>query len=143
MADYEWSHEMSISTLDERTAEDWLRATWEDGPRPLRILLPFAWRYGLGLRLGSRSDPSRILGWHVAAAAPHLVTVDADSRIMRAENSVHVDRGTLRWHTVVDRKNLAGRVLWAPAGVVHQWLVPRLLRRAIRVDQHGDPTFTG
>lgn len=113
------------------SAEEWLRAAWEDGPRHLRVVLPLAWRYGLGLRLGSTSDADRILGWHVSASSPTSVTVTADSRVLSAENVVTLDRTSLRWRTAVDYKNVLGRMVWSPTSVVHQWLVPRSLRRAM------------
>ncbi len=66
MARDEWSHEESINGATDLTAEQWLRVTWEGAPRPLRGFLPLAWKFGLGLRLGSSADPARVLGWLVA-----------------------------------------------------------------------------
>ena len=134
MSDYDWSYETSIDGQSEPTAEEWLRATWEDGPRFLRIFLPLAWKYGLGLRLGAMSDSERILGWHIADSTPNVVRVDADSRLMRAENIVTIDAGQLCWRTVVQHQNAVGRLMWMPAKIVHQWLVPRSLQRAIQLD---------
>lgn len=135
MDSYAWSFETSIEGASNLAAEDWLREVWEQGPRFLRVFLPLAWKYGLGLRLGPTSDTTRILGWHIAGSSPNVVTVEADSPLMRAENSVTVDEQRIQWNTVVTHKNLIGRVLWMPAQVIHQWLIPQSLRRAVRDQQ--------
>ena len=116
MTDYEWSYETSIDGIVDLTAEGWLRAAWEDGPAVLRGFLPFAWKYGLGLRLGSTSDPARVLGWRITNTVPERVVVD----------------GRIRWHTTVTYPNAVGRLMWIPARFVHQLLVPRMVLRAIR-----------
>jgi Protein of unknown function (DUF2867) len=137
MADDEWSYEASVDRMDvDLTAEQWLRATWEGGPAVVRLFLTLGWKYGLGLRLGSTSDTTRVLGWHIVDSVPHCVTVAADSRLLRAENVLTVDDGRLTWRTVVVPKNTAGRVMWTLASIIHRWLVPRSVRRAIR--RHGE-----
>lgn len=62
VTDYEWSYETSLDHVLGVKTERRLRSAWEDGPAVLRVLLPLAWKYGLGLRLGSASDPTRVLG---------------------------------------------------------------------------------
>jgi len=143
MSDYDWSYKTSIEGQSEPTAEEWLRATWEEGPRFLQILLPLAWKYGLGLRLGAMSDRERILGWHIADSRSSVVRVDADSRLMRAENIITIDGGQLFWRTVVQHRNAVGRLMWVPAKIVHQWLVPRSLKRAIQLDAARETIRSG
>jgi hypothetical protein len=133
VADYDWSYETSINGAADLTAEQWLRAIWEDGPRPLPHVLPVAWRLGLGLRLGPSSDAARVLGWRITRSEPEAVTVVAESRIMSAENTVSRDGGRLEWRTLVTYEHLISRVLWMPARLVHQWLVRLTMRRAVRM----------
>lgn len=133
MADYRWSYEMPADGAVAMSAEAWLRACWEGGPALLRGFLTLAWKYGLGLRLGSPTDATRVLGWKIAESTPTSVTVVADSRLLRAENTISVQGGRVCWRTVVAPNNAIGRVLWLPASIVHQCLVPRSLRRVIRI----------
>ncbi|MEP6625814.1 MAG: hypothetical protein ABJC79_15300 [Acidimicrobiia bacterium] len=132
MARYEWSYEESINGATDLTAEQWLRVTWEGAPRPLRGFLPLAWKFGLGLRLGSSADPARVLGWLVARSDRDLVTIVADSWMISAENSVSRDGDRLRWQTIVTYKNVIGRTVWMPARLVHQRLIRLMMGRAIR-----------
>ncbi len=132
MTDYEWSYETSIDGIVDLTVEGWLRAAWEDGPAVLRGFLPLAWKYGLGLRLGSTSDPARVLGWRITNTVPERVAVDASSQIMHAVNTVTVVDGRIRWHTTVTYANAVGRLMWIPARFVHQLLIPRMVLRAVR-----------
>ncbi len=67
-----------------------MREVCERGLQFLRVFLPLAWKYGLGLRLGSSSEPQLVLGWQITGTAPNLVTVEADSPLMTAENSLIV-----------------------------------------------------
>ena len=129
--DYEWTTETSVSGVAGVTPEQWLRAIWEGGPKLLRVVLPVAWKFGLGLRLGSTGDTTRILGWRIVATNPNRVTVAADSRLMVAENTVTVDDGTLQWRTNVNYTNFVGRAMWIPGRVIHQLLVPPTMRRAV------------
>ena len=131
-ADYKWSHDASTGGVGDRNAEQWLRATWEGSPRVLRVVLGIAWKYGLGLRLGSTADATRILGWRITNTQPNQVTVDADSRILKARNTVSLADESIHWQTTVTYTNVAGRLIWTAARIVHQFLVPRLVRRAIR-----------
>ncbi len=138
MAGYEWSYETSIKGPQDLAAEDWMREIWERGPRSLRIFLSLAWKYGLGLRLGASSDATRVLGWQIASNSPSAITVEADSPLMTAENSVTVHASTLCWQTVVTQKNPVGRILWMPARLVHQWLIPRSVQRAVHHAEVGE-----
>ena len=130
--DYEWTKDVSIGAPSDWSAEEWLRASWEGARRPLRIVLAFAWKYGLGLRLGPSTDKTRVLGWHIAETQANCVTVEAASRILSAENTIKVDGDTIKWRTNVRYSNAGGRLIWSLARVAHQFLVPMLVRRAIR-----------
>lgn len=122
---------MSTSGAD-ATAEEWLREAWENTAPALRMSLQIGWGYGLGLRLGPTTDCGRILGWRIAESTPCRVIVEADSPLMGATNIVTADNDQLQWRTVVSYHNAMGRLLWLPAKIVHQWLVPQLMSRAIR-----------
>ncbi|WP_147397421.1 hypothetical protein [Amycolatopsis panacis] len=66
---------------DQRTAEQWARAVWEDAPLPMRMFLRAGWRC-LGLR--SPRAPDRVLGWTIAESTPDSVVLEIPSRIMTA-----------------------------------------------------------
>jgi hypothetical protein len=115
-----------------RTGEEWARAIFEDPPAPVRAFLTVGWRYGLFLRLGSASDPTKVRGWPVVTSAPAVTILAADSPLIEAHNMVEVLGDGIVFTTRVRYRNPAGRALWAVAGRIHVWTLPRLLRRAAR-----------
>ncbi len=130
MSDYQWSHVEPLAPRHDRTAEQWLRAVWQDSG--LGPVLRVGWRYGLGLRLGPRDDESQILGWAIAAMTDDEVAVSAESAVLVTTNTVALATDSLTWTTTVDYANAAGRALWKPASLMHQATVPLTIRRAVR-----------
>ncbi|WP_328609601.1 nitroreductase/quinone reductase family protein [Amycolatopsis sp. NBC_00345] len=110
---------------DERTAEQWARAVWEDAPAPVRAFLRAGWAY-LGLRV--RRAPGRVFGWTVVESTPETVVLEAPSSLMAARNVVHVDGARVRWTTTVSYRRPVARLLWAVATPFHERLIPSRLR---------------
>jgi hypothetical protein len=133
-ANYCWTYTTHAPSADRLTAELWLRHIWEDGPKSVRVFLRLGWRFGLGLRLGP-ADSSHVLGWGIDATTNTTVAVSAKSPILRAQNTLIASGDLIRWQTDVYYENLMGRLIWRPASLLHQRIVPWSVRRSIR-SQH-------
>lgn len=131
-ADYAWAFELPVPDARSRTPEEWARAAFEGAPAFQRGFLTFGWKVGLGLKMGPKTGPKHILGWHIRHSDPDRLTFEADSRIVDTQNVVLDDDSTVTWITFVRYNNVLGRVLWALAAPVHQVLTPFSLKRASR-----------
>ncbi len=131
VANYRWTCTTPAAGAEASTAEQWLRRVWEDAPTGLRIFLRFGWRFGLGLRLGP-ADPWHVLGWRIDASADNTVTVSASSPILSAQNTLTSSDALICWRTDVFYNRRVGRLVWVPAALLHQRIVPWSVRRAIR-----------
>lgn len=128
--DYRDRFEVSIPGTDTRTAEQWLRAVFEEAPRPVRWFLLLGWRGVLGLQLGPRPSPDHILGWRIASREPEDVRLELHSALMNAQLALHLSSSTAIWRTNVFYTKPLARPLWAVVGVIHRQIVPYLLGRA-------------
>lgn len=125
---YRWTYELRPGRLESTDPEWWARRTFDLLPPVIRRGMVLGWRLGLGLRLG----PGGILGWAVSQDADGGVRMSADGPLCTAANIVRVTGGKIVWTTVVEPKNVLGRVLWAGAAQVHQRTLPLMLGRAAR-----------
>src|SRR5579875_3626765 len=82
---YKDMFEVSIPDTDTRTAEQWVRAIFEDAPRPVRWFLLLGWRGVLGLRLGPRTSPDHILGWPIVTREPDAVCLKLHSTLLKSQ----------------------------------------------------------
>jgi hypothetical protein len=128
--DYRDRFEVAIPRTDSRTAEQWLRAVFEDAPRSVRWFLLLGWRGVLGLQLGPRPSPDHILGWRIASRQSEEVRLELDSALMKAQLTLHLSSSTAVWSTNVSYMRPLARPLWAAVGVIHRRMVPFLLGRA-------------
>lgn len=128
--DYRDMFEVLIPSTDTRTSEQWLRAVFEDAPRPVRWFLLLGWWGVLGLRLGPRPSPDHILGWRIASREPDEVRLELHSVLMNAQLALHLSSSTAVWSTNVSYRRPLARPLWAAVGVIHRQMVPYLLGRA-------------
>jgi hypothetical protein len=129
-SDYASAFELPIGARRFLTPEQWARATFEGAPAFLRVFLAAAWKYGLGLRLGTRASPDHVLGWLISSSGSDSITLHARSRLMVAQNIVAVSDSTVVLVTLVQFDRRAGRALWAVATPVHNRVIPYLLQRA-------------
>jgi hypothetical protein len=133
-ADYDYADafECTLAAPDGRTAADWMHAGLEEAPRALRALIVFAHTKVLGLRLSAPDAPGHVLGWEVAHADDHVITLVAASSSIHA---VLVGERTgsascrLTTYLTFDRPRVA-RPLWALVGPLHRRIAPYLLRMA-------------
>lgn len=128
--DYRDSFEVPIRSTDTRTAEQWMRAVFEDAPQPVRWFLLLGWRGVLGLQLGPRPSPDHILGWWITSRETEEVCLELHSALMNAQLALHLANSTAVWNTNVFYTKSLARPLWAVVGVIHRQIVPSLLGRA-------------
>jgi uncharacterized protein DUF2867 len=128
--DYTDAFEVPTDRTDTRTPEQWLRALFEDAPRPVRWFLLLGWRGVLGLRLGPRPSSAHILGWRIASREPDEVRLELHSALMKAQLALHLSSSTAVWSTRVYYTQPLARPLWAAVGLIHRLMVPYLLGRA-------------
>ncbi|ASF06319.1 hypothetical protein NBRGN_037_00270 [Nocardia brasiliensis NBRC 14402] len=111
------------------TPELWSRLVFERAPALMRGLLRTGWRVVLGLRLGPRSA-EHVLGWHIAERGPNHVVLEAQSRLLAAQNIVVTTGSAVTWTTLVRYDRRVARFVWALMQPGHNLVIPYLLRRA-------------
>jgi hypothetical protein len=133
-ANYAVAFAVSTDAAPSRTPVQWARAVFEGAPAALRWCMVFGWERVLGLRLGHRSSDDHVLGWAFADShvMPGSAALVAQSRFLRACNTVTVEGTTLTWVTLVHYSSAAARPLWAMARPIHHLTIRFLLARAAR-----------
>jgi hypothetical protein len=129
--DYEDAFLVEISSVQDRTAEQWARAILEDAPLIVRTALLSGWS-GLGLRLRPTRSDGFVLGWQVRRSTPDFVLLGAGSRLgLRAQLLVTRQQHALLFDTFVQQENRIARALWAGVEPVHRPIVRYLLKQAL------------
>jgi hypothetical protein len=131
-ADFACAYEVDIASDDKRSPEEWARAAWEGAPALLRGFMLVGWRFVLGLRLGPRTSPEHILGWHITKRSPEETVCQLSSNFLDATNTFQRVDGRLVWSTVVTYDRRVAGVIWPPVSLLHRPLVRIALRRASR-----------
>jgi hypothetical protein len=130
--DYEDGFVVDIGSADERTPEQWARATLEDAPAARRRSLLLGWS-ALGLRLGPTAGDGHVLGWEIRRSTADHVLLGLGSRLgMPAELLFARRRRALFFATFVQHENAAVSAVWAKVIPVHVRVVPQLLAAASR-----------
>jgi Protein of unknown function (DUF2867) len=131
---YQDRYEAPRSASDTRAAIDWFRAAFEGAPTLVRSFLVFGWRFGLGLRLGSRRQSADlVLGWRIDRDEPDDAILTAESRFMTATLEVRLTGTNAVWSTTVDYVRAPGRLMWLVATPIHHIMIPYRLRAASRI----------
>jgi hypothetical protein len=128
--DYASAFELPTPDAGRLTPEQWARATWEGAPGLLRRFVLTGWTLVLGLRLGPRPSPTHVLGWLISAADSNSITLQADSRLLAAQNIVVVDGSSVVWVTLVRFDRRIARPMWAIATPIHHMTIRYLLAHA-------------
>jgi hypothetical protein len=133
-ANYAAAFALTSEAAGARTPVQWARAVFEGAPAGLRWCMVFGWTRVLGLALGPRPSDHHVLGWAIAdsAVVPGSVALLAESRFLRACNTVTVEGPTVTVVTMVHYSSAAARPLWALARPAHHLTIRSLLRRAAR-----------
>jgi hypothetical protein len=112
------------------SAEEWARATFEEAPTAVRLVIVSGWRLALRLRLLPRTSPSSVLGWRILSSTPPAIVLATDSPLLTARLVVQVDGARVVHTTLVRTERRLGRVVWAAATPIHQLTIPFLLNHA-------------
>jgi hypothetical protein len=130
--DYEDAFLVKTGAAQERTGEQWARATLEGAPAIVARKLRWGW-FALGLKLGSARSDRFVLGWEVRHSTPDFALLAASSRLgMPAELLFERQQDTLFFATFVQQRNAIARAIWAAVEPMHRQVVPYLLERAAR-----------
>jgi hypothetical protein len=117
--DYADTFLLDISSVADRTPEQWARAVLEGAPAAVRNQCRLAWT-AIGLKLDTSHSGRPILGWQVRAETPGYVLLGAESRIgMPAELLFKCERDTLLFATFVQHRNPLARMVWAAIEPAH------------------------
>ncbi len=128
--DYEDAFLVESAAAQERTAEQWARATLEGAPEKTRRTLRWGW-FALGLRLGSTRDARRVLGWEVRRSSPDVALLAASSPLGLTGEVLFQRRDRkLLFATFLQLRNPLARLLWARVAPGHRLVVRKLLERA-------------
>ncbi len=127
---YTDSHEAKPPAGDDRSPEQWARATFERAPRPVRWFLLAGWRTVLGLRLGPYPSPEHVLGWRIVERAPDSITIELRSWLMTARQVFRTEQSRVTQATLVRYERRIAAVIWPPVSILHRQIVPRCLRAA-------------
>jgi hypothetical protein len=131
-ANYAAAFALTTEAAASMTARQWARAVFEGAPAVVRWFLVFGWAHGLRLRLGPRPSDDHVLGWAIADGdlVAGSTALTAESRLLRASNTVAVGSSTVTWVTLVHYSHTAARPLWALARPIHHITIRCLLARA-------------
>jgi hypothetical protein len=128
--DYEDAYLVEAGPAQDRTGEQWARATLEDAPIIMRNALLWGW-FALGLQLGSTRSDGLVLGWEVRRSTPDLVLLGTSSRLgLPAELLFERQQHTLLYATFVQQENHIARAVWAGVEPVHRQVVRYVLEQA-------------
>lgn len=129
--DYGASWEVAPPGGDERSAEQWARATFEEAPNALRAFIVAGWSVGLGLRLGPRPSPDYVLGWRILTNTPDLIIMTVQSALLGTAHLVfEVESSRVRLTSFVRYEMRSARPIWSAVQPIHHQVVPYLLGRA-------------
>jgi Family of unknown function (DUF6463) len=125
--DYEDAFIVEIGRAQDRTAERWARAIFDDAPMPIRRPLRWAW-LAQGLKLGSARSDRLVLGWELRDSTPDFALLGADSRIgMPAEILFMRQQDSLLVAVFVQHENPIARAVWAVVQhLLHRRLSPSI-----------------
>ena len=125
----------------ERTAEEWARKILEGAPLSFRAAAPGTW-FLLGLKHGAPWSRDHVLGWPVRRCELECVLLGADPRTgFTAELLLKRETDSLLFATLIQLDNSPMRRVWSAMEGPHRRIVARLLRRAVRPEEVGDPGF--
>ncbi|MDQ1467791.1 MAG: hypothetical protein QOH10_2206 [Actinomycetota bacterium] len=127
----DYADAFELTPTDERTAEEWARATLEQGPVAVRSFVVAGWRYILRLRLGPSSSEDHIAGWPVLLRMPETVVLGIESGVLgHARLTFRSSTSIVNASSNITFERRGGRAIWSAAGLLHRRILPYLLERA-------------
>lgn len=117
--------------LEQAPAEEWARAVLGNVPNLAENVI---WSGLLRFKLHRQVSHTAIAGWQIGGrGGDNWVRLENSSWLMDANILVSKDQGQeVSFSTLLRYKSLAGRLVWSVLGVVHRWVLPRLLRAGAR-----------
>jgi hypothetical protein len=127
---WDYADAFELTPAEPRTAEQWARATLEQGPLALRLFVTFGWRVLLRLRLGPNSA-QHIAGWPIVLSTPHTVVLEVESGALgRARLTFRTGPSIVSASSNVSFERRGARAMWSVAGLLHRRILPYLLGHA-------------
>jgi hypothetical protein len=127
----DYADEFELTPTEERTAEQWARATLEQGPDALQAFVMFGWRAILRLRLGPKSSEDHVAGWPILVRSPEIVVLGVESgAVGHARLTFRSAPTIVSASSNVSFEHRTGRALWSVAGLLHRRILPYLLSHA-------------
>ena len=128
--DYVDVFRITTNEATSRSAEQWIRAAFEDAPLTRRFAF-IPWRLLLGLRLGPRHSPDHVHGWKIADRGDNWIRVEASSWFMTAHAVVRVDERDVSVALFVRYDRPIAALVWPPLSIGHRRAMPVVLRQAL------------
>jgi uncharacterized protein DUF2867 len=138
--DYASTFAVSVPGANDRSPEEWVRATFEGAPKAIRWFVVVGWRYVLGLRLGPRPSATHVLGWRIISSTSEAIMLEARSALVTAQKVLRVEDSQVRVTTFVQYHRGAARAIWSAIAPVHHRTEPFLLGHAA---SHFSPSRVG
>jgi Protein of unknown function (DUF2867) len=130
--DYADAFLVEVDRVGDRTAEQWVRAIFDEAPTHLRLRLWSAW-LALGFRLSTPDANGCVLGWSVRESTRNCVVLGSNSSIgMPAELLLMRHERRLLFDTFVEQDNPIARAVWASVQPVHTRAVPWVLQQFVQ-----------
>jgi hypothetical protein len=129
----DYADAFEVTPSEPRTAEEWARATLEQGPSALRGFIMFGWRFvlRLRLRLGPSDSENCVAGWPVLLRTPDTVVLGvASGAIGHARLTFRSNPAIVQAPSNVSFERPGGRAMWWVAGLLHRRILPYLLGHA-------------
>lgn len=108
-------------------------ASFQASPLWLRLVVPFAQRTVLGLRIEPHSSPEHPIGWEITGAGDDWLRLGATSSIVSAELAGTIEDRRVTIATFIRYERWPARVLWPPVSLAHRRVGLTLLRALSRV----------
>jgi hypothetical protein len=128
--DYASAFEVSRSSGDLRSPEQWVRSAFERAPTAMRFFVQFGWKYVMWLQLGPRSSPDYVLGWRIVNATAEAITLDVHSPLVSARKVLRIADSQVLMTTFVRYKGKPAGAAWLAVTPIHHRTEPYLLGRA-------------
>lgn len=127
----DYADAFELTPTESRTAEEWARATLEQGPPALRAFVTFGWRFVLRLRLGPKDSENFVAGWPILLRTPNTVVLGvASGALGHARLTFRSDPANVQASSNVSFERRGGRAMWSIGGLLHRRILPYLLGHA-------------
>jgi hypothetical protein len=127
----DYADAFELAPAEQRTAEQWARATLEQGPLALRLFVVVGWRIVLRLRLGPNKSEHHVAGWPIVLRTAETVVLGVESRALgHARLTFRTRPSSVTVSSNVTFERRGGRAMWSVAGWLHRRILPYLLGHA-------------